>query len=124
MRQYERVSNAPRRRSKPAFQQGHPWHPGNPENRERTRQLQRELRGRLLAWDPIGVGGVPEAQDEYDCLISPLMHRLHQGVPAREIATWLTAETKNHFGLTTQPASDRRLAGELVRWWHNTTLPA
>jgi hypothetical protein len=64
-----------------------PWDPGNPHNRERTRVLSRDLRTLLLAWDPIGVREAPEAQDEYDCLISPLMHKLHDGMTESALAT-------------------------------------
>ena len=61
----------------PTWQQGDRWDPGNPENRERTRRLKGELRALLLEWDPIGVADIPEAQDEYDGYVSPLLHLLH-----------------------------------------------
>lgn len=64
--------------------------PGNAENRERTRQLQREMRAHLLRWDPIGVADAPQAQDEYDGYISPRLHMLHRGESVDAIPAWLT----------------------------------
>jgi hypothetical protein len=43
--------------------------PGSPRNRERTKESWRQVRGLLMEWDLIGVAGVPEAADEYDCMI-------------------------------------------------------
>jgi hypothetical protein len=97
------------------------WDPGNPENKERTRLLQGELRERLLRWDPIGVAEAPEAQDEYDCLISPLMHMLHDGTSDRRIGKWLLNEMNEHFGLRPDRNRERELARELVHWWQEST---
>jgi hypothetical protein len=98
-----------------------PWKPGNPQNRERTRVLQRELRERLLRWDPIGVSDAPEAQDEYDCLLSPLMHKLHDRQSAEAIEHWLGSELQDHFGLPTSPPREKALASELILWWSAAT---
>lgn len=59
--------------------------PGQPQNKVWIRESQRQLRGLLMEWDPIGVSGIPEAADEYDCIVSPLLHRLHDGVSDAEI---------------------------------------
>src|SRR5205814_5064962 len=93
-----------------------PWDPGNPQNEERTRQLQRELRARLMEWDPIGVAGADEAWDEYDCLLSPIMHMLHEGASRDRLCTRLMSELDYHFGL--RPDRDRyeRLCTDSVRW--------
>jgi len=37
------------------------------------------------------VAGVPEAADEYDCMISPLLHRLFEGADTRSLADWAAA---------------------------------
>jgi hypothetical protein len=97
------------------------WDPGNPENRQRTRLLQGQLREVLLAWDPIGVAGSPEAGTEYDSLMSPLMHQLHQGADAKAIAAWLMNEMRDRWRLSPDPAREVRLAGDLVNWWANAT---
>ena len=82
-----------------------------------------QLRSRLLAWDPIGVADAPEAQDEYDCMISPLMHRLSDGVSETEIGDWLIEELRDHFGMSAVEARERELAAQLKQWWREATTP-
>src|SRR6266542_2521101 len=104
-----------------AWRPDDPWDPGNPQNRERTRVLSRELRTRLLAWDPVGVRDAPEAHDEYDCLISPLMHKLHDGVAETAIGDWLIRELTDHFGMSADDERERSLVAALVSWWRSAT---
>jgi hypothetical protein len=66
--------------------------PGNPVNKYRTRESGRQLRELLMGWDLLGVSGVPEAADEYDCMLSPLLYRLHAGASVQEIRDWLVVE--------------------------------
>jgi hypothetical protein len=108
------------RRVSPAWQAGDSWDPRNPENRDRTRLLTLQLRERLLKWDPIGVGTSPEARSEYDSLISPLMHQLHDGASVEEIYAWLSEKHK-HFGTTPNPPLDKTFAASLVDWWASST---
>ena len=98
--------------------------PTDPENNYRTRESTRQLRQLLLAWDPIGIGGVPECDDEYDHLISPLLHQLHHGAPRSEIETWLVDQVRHGMGLR-RADTDReaRLAADLVSWWHRRVAP-
>jgi hypothetical protein len=44
----------------------------------------------LVRWDPIAIDGVPEAEDEYDALISPLLHQLSRahGRPTSRLGSW------------------------------------
>jgi hypothetical protein len=117
MRQPTYVGKSPWRRDDP-------WDPRNPENRDRTRMLIPQLRARLLSWDPIGVAASPQAQDEYDCLISPLMHRLSDGVSAAELGAWLIEEMREHFGITPNESREHALAVGLKRWWDQATADA
>jgi len=98
--------------------------PGNPENKYRTRESSSQLRATLLRWDPIGVAATPEAADEYDRLISPLLHRLHGGATEREIASWLVDELTDHFGMTADESRGHRLAADLVQWWQRRVAEA
>ena len=93
------------------------WDPGSPRNRDRTRESKRQVRGLLMAWDPIGVSGVPEAANEYDCMISPLLHCLFEGAGTRSLAELISHERSSHFGLGPDVASDRQLAESLTAWW-------
>jgi hypothetical protein len=93
------------------------WDPGSPRNLDRTRESKRQVRRLLMAWDPIGVSGVPEAADEYDCMISPLLHRLFEGADTRSLAELISHERSYHIGLGPDVASDRQLAEQLTAWW-------
>jgi hypothetical protein len=87
----------------------------------RTKALQQELSARLLAWDPIGVSDLPEAAGEYDCLIDPLMRRLHDGGSRTVIAAYLRQELEVHFGLVPDDQREATLAADLTAWWARAT---
>jgi hypothetical protein len=91
--------------------------PGHPENKHRTRESGRQARELLLGWDPIGIAENAAAADEYDCMISPLLHQLHDGTSERELRRWLKAEVEDHFGMRADRRRERRLAAELISWW-------
>jgi hypothetical protein len=42
---------------------------------------------------------VDDADDEYDCMIIPLMHQLFEGATANALAAWIAEERVGHFGL-------------------------
>ncbi|WP_338897268.1 hypothetical protein WBG99_17935 [Streptomyces sp. TG1A-60] len=73
------------------------------------------LRFLLNEWDPIGVAD--DVQDEYDCLIAPLLTRLHAGAGRAAIGEFLGSELEDHFGLDPQPQEVDQLADKLVAWW-------
>jgi hypothetical protein len=64
----------------------------------------------------IGVAGIPEAEDEYGCMISPLLHRLFEGAGAGSPAGWTRHERSSHFGAGPDDAADMRLAESLTVW--------
>ena len=70
-----------------------------------------------MEWDLIGVAGIPEAADEYDCMISPLLHRLFEGADTGSLAGWIRHERSSHFGAGPDHAADMRLAETLSAWW-------
>jgi len=69
-----------------------------------------------MAWDEIDVGG-PDAQDEYDAYLSPLMHLLHEGGGARGVEAHLTEVVDNHIGPQPDPGRERAFSEALARWW-------
>jgi hypothetical protein len=101
-----------------------PWALGTPRNRERPRESQRHVHRLLMEWDPLGVSGIPEAADEYDCMISPLIHQLLDGADARSLAGWISHERISHFGLSPHAASDAQLAEKLTAWWEKRRATA
>jgi hypothetical protein len=81
------------------------------------RESQHQVRHLLREWDPIGVSGISEAVDEYDCMIGPLLHRLSDGADTRSLADWISHERSSHFGLGPDGARDMQLAERLTAWW-------
>lgn len=73
------------------------------------------LRVLLNEWDPIGVADM--VQDEYDCMIGPLLNRLHRGAGRAEISEFLWHEVTEHFGLGPCRQELDAVGDRLVTWW-------
>ncbi|MEU1045111.1 hypothetical protein ABZ400_08140 [Streptomyces sp. NPDC005897] len=73
------------------------------------------LRHLLNEWDPIGVADA--VQDEYNCMLAPLLQRLRQGADQAEIGEFLWHELEDHFGLTPMPSEPEAMAARLMSWW-------
>jgi hypothetical protein len=73
-----------------------------------------DLRWMLNEWDFIGVREFCAHDDEYDCLLGPLLTRLASGAGVDEVATFLHDEIESHFGLN---SSDIDVAGFAVKRW-------
>lgn len=73
------------------------------------------LRQLLNAWDPIGVADA--VQDEYDCMLVPLLQRLRGGADQAEIGEFLRHELEDHFGLTPRPSEPEAMAARVMSWW-------
>ncbi len=106
----------------PSWDPGDRWDPGNPENRDRTRRLKSELRALLLTWDPIDVADVPEAQDEYDGYIGPLLHLLHGGASVDEVDRYLGEVILAGTGMWREDDRERAFAESLTAWWTQATV--
>jgi len=89
--------------------------PGNPMNKVRTRESPGQLHHLLMEWDPIGVAGVPEAADEYDCMISPLMHQVYDGV--KEKVTLDCGRSRRALRHARTLAGRLSFATDVVKWW-------
>ncbi|MFI2780248.1 hypothetical protein [Streptomyces sp. ALB3] len=77
--------------------------------------VQHELRRLLSEWDPIGVAD--DVQDEYDCMLAPMLQRLRDGADETEIGEYLRRETKEHFGLDPLGARPEAMAVRVIAWW-------
>lgn len=73
------------------------------------------LRHLLNEWDPIGVADA--VQDEYDCMLVPLLQRLRRGADQAEIGEFLRHELEDHFGLTPLPSEPEAIAARVMSWW-------
>jgi hypothetical protein len=78
-----------------------------------------QLRSLLEEWDPIGVydpvAGFPD--DEYNCLIDPLLRRLDDGEGEGAITRFLQGELRDHFGLDPRHAQPGVFARRVVEWY-------
>ena len=89
-----------------------------------ARRSQRELRGLLNEWDPIGVFDPGDEDDgsgpvdEYDCIRDRLLSHLLRGDSRYEVAEFLRDELTGHFGLepwlVTTDVIDR-----IFDWWES-----
>jgi hypothetical protein len=78
------------------------------------------LRTLLCDWDPIGVMNNPEwPQDEYDCLIGPLLSLLMNGSSNEDIASYLHAEITEHFGLNDAYYDFEDIARRITSWFND-----
>jgi hypothetical protein len=81
----------------------------------RPGEIEVNLQVLLNQWDPIGVADVVE--DEYDCLIWPLLSRLTAGAGRAEISEFLSHELADHFGLHPEHCGVEPMTDRLVSWW-------
>lgn len=76
------------------------------------------LRALLMAhWDPIGVSAVPEAQDEYDEYLRPLVDGLNEGADAQAVAVYLARVQTEWMGLPATPDQLGGVADRVVDWY-------
>lgn len=64
-------------------------------------------------WDPIGIGAIAQAADEYDSYLPEVMRLLAAGAAAEAIAARLLAFEQD-MGLSPSPARVQRVATRLV----------
>ena len=88
-------------------------------DKERSRRNRRRIRDLLMVeWDPIGVEGVDEAQDEYDSYVARLyIMFMDENASADEMAEYLYLIESEHMGLggmVDRRTVCRRVADKLV----------
>jgi hypothetical protein len=67
---------------------------------ERVRLVQAKIRTILLdEWDPIGIGEMPDAQDEYDRYVGQVYRKIADGAGSFPIAQLLTRIEFDRMGL-------------------------
>jgi hypothetical protein len=68
----------------------------------------------LNDWDPIDIQDVPEAQDEYDRYIAPVIERLRSGASAALLARWLLDIETGEMGLAGDVTRAHVVASKLL----------
>lgn len=86
--------------------------------RNRTGFQMGALRHLLNEWDFIGVRELSADDDEYDCLVGPLMDRLIAGADADDVAVFLREQIGGHFGLQPTDIDIAAFAARAVAWRH------
>lgn len=90
----------------------------NEVQNEKGFQIQQSIRRVLMDhWDPIGVKGMPGAEDEYDSYIGPIYRMLTSGASTEDLVERLFHIEVFTIGLTTKPNRReelREVAGKLL----------
>ncbi len=68
----------------------------------------------LNEWDPIGVGHIPEARDEYDSYVDDLYTFICSHRSQQDVFEWLWALETRHMGLDGHSAATARFANRLL----------
>ena len=78
--------------------------------------IQANLRYLLNEWDFLGVAELVD--DEYDCMMGPLLSLLSRGAGRAQLGEFLWRELEDHFGLS-DPAlyETDQMADRLAAWW-------
>lgn len=65
-----------------------------------SHSLENDVRAILLyEWDPIGVGDLPEAYDEYDSYVSDICEMIRSGMDEDSIFIYLNKIEEEHMAL-------------------------
>ena len=86
-------------------------------NKEQSRQRWRELRDLVNTWDPIGLIAIGAPQDEYECVVAPVLRLLEQGASQEAIVSYLAGECSDHFGAPIAESSAREFAARAKTWY-------
>ncbi len=67
-------------------------------------------------WDPIGVSGVPQARDEYDGYVGPVLTLLRSGADASKVSAHLQNIADERMGLPDRKEQSDNAASVLTEW--------
>lgn len=83
--------------------------------RERAKRYHQAIHDVLIKeWDPIGVGDVPEAQDEYDTYVPGVYKHLIHRSPERDLFEYLWQIETEHMGLHGNRIHTEKIARKLI----------
>lgn len=85
------------------------------ENQASTPVALRHIRKVLLAWDPIGIAELADAQDEYDAYLKEIQDLLQSQDPRQKLVAFLWWLQTVHMGLSGQLAETEAIADRLLR---------
>ena len=81
--------------------------------KQRAKEIQDQIRSILLTdWDPIGVGEIPEAADEYDGYVGGIYRLLNAHASVDDVARHLHEIVISSIGLSSRGIEDHRDVAE------------
>jgi hypothetical protein len=92
-------------------------------SKAQSRLCRDELRDLVNAHDPIGLIATGASQDEYECVVGPLMGPLERGAPTSEIGLFLAAEFRYHFGSPISHAPAMEFTARAQAWYASPWRP-
>jgi hypothetical protein len=85
------------------------------DNKDRARRYHHAIREILLRdWDPVGVGAVAQAQDEYDSYIPGIYGRLIHRISEQDLFDHLWQIETEHMGLFGNRGKTQQVAQKLL----------
>ena len=72
-------------------------------------------------WDPIGVGDMPDAADEYDSYVGTVGRMLREGATSEGLSAYLTRVRTEWMGLDhpASPVREPEVSAQLVEWYED-----
>ena len=90
-----------------------------PIDKEASRRWRARLREVFMAeWDPIGVGGLPGADDEYNGYVIPILALLEQGKAGSDLFNYMWWVEREHMGLDGDAERTKAKAHQLYALFH------
>ena len=82
-----------------------------------SRKRWNELRAMVIEWDPLGLIAMHAPQDEYDCVLPEILHRLQDGIPATQMSKQLFRHRSDHFGASPEALATLKFCRRAVHWY-------
>lgn len=84
-------------------------------SKQESRMRWRELRQLVNQWDPIGLISMGAPEDEYECVVGPVLRMLESSESPGAISSYLEAEFAEHFGMPGVTAFE--FANQAIEWY-------
>jgi hypothetical protein len=82
-----------------------------------SRQRWRELRDLVNAWDPVGLIAAGAPEDEYECIVGPVLRLLERDAAHAAIVDYLVGECSDHFGVPIGEPGAREFVVRVAGWY-------
>jgi hypothetical protein len=85
--------------------------------KQASRERWREVRSLVNEWDPIGLISAGAPDDEYECVVGPVLRMLETSEAPETIGAYLEIEFAEHFGMPGVAASE--FAVQAHQWYES-----